>query len=125
MPGTCNGSDRFGLLFCAPDNDRGYVYGLTCDGRYSLTSWDGEATKVIADFASNDAIKVGPGEVNRIGVIANEEVYGLYAKGVLLTSVNDDLFVDDGKIGFFVRSATSEGFEVKFVDLAVWLLEEE
>ncbi|MCK4727058.1 MAG: hypothetical protein KAT29_14700, partial [Anaerolineales bacterium] len=32
MPEQCQPDDRFGLLFRAPDNNRGYLYGLTCDG---------------------------------------------------------------------------------------------
>jgi hypothetical protein len=33
-PATCDANDRFGMLFRAPDNNRGYLFGLTCDGRY-------------------------------------------------------------------------------------------
>ena len=42
MPETCQPNDRFGMLFRAPDNFRGYQYGLTCDGQFYMSSWDGE-----------------------------------------------------------------------------------
>jgi hypothetical protein len=66
MPETCQPNDRFGMLFRAPDNYRGYQFGLTCDGQYYMSSWDGEKTSVIVEPARSEAIIVGPGETNRM-----------------------------------------------------------
>jgi hypothetical protein len=124
MPDKCDPNDRFGLFFRAPDDERGYLFGLTCDGRYSMTYWDGNETGVVVDFATDDAIKDEPGEINRIGVIVDGNHYSLYANGIFLQKAEDDTFLRSGKIGFFVRAATEESFSTRFDDLGVWLLEE-
>jgi heat shock protein HslJ len=49
MPQTCDPQDRFGLLFRAPDNYRGYLYGFDCGGGYSLTIWDGQQTTTLVE----------------------------------------------------------------------------
>jgi hypothetical protein len=125
MPETCRDDDRFGLFFRTPDIQVGYLYGLTCDGRYIMTKWDGETTEVLANFATSEYINVGPGQVNRLGVIADGARYYLYVNGVLLKEVEDESYIDDGKIGFYIRASSEDSFMVRFDDLAVWLLDEE
>jgi hypothetical protein len=101
MPETCQPNDRFGMLFRAPDNFRGYQFGLTCDGQYYMSSWDGEKTTVIIEPGRSEAIIVAPGETNRIGVVAFGNEYLLYANGVLLNGAVDSTFEEEGKIGNF------------------------
>lgn len=125
MPQECDPDDRFGLFFRAPDNSRGYLYGLTCSGTFSMTSWDGSSTNVISDFASSEYILVGPGQRNRIGVIADGNYYSLYVNGNFLTQVSDSMFADQGKIGYFVRAAREESFTVRYDDLRIWDLSNE
>jgi uncharacterized lipoprotein YbaY/uncharacterized protein YraI len=124
MPESCNSNDRFGLLLRAPDNNRGYLYGISCDGEYSMTKWDGYETEVIVQPDTNPVIATGNGISNRLGILASADNYYLYANGQFLTSGRDSSFIDDGKIGFFVRAATNQGFVVKFGDLAIWLLDD-
>ena len=124
MPQNCAPDDQFGLFFRAPDNNQGYLFGLTCDGRYSMTSWNGSNTNVIIGFAASESIKVGAGELNRIGVIADGNNYSLYANGQFLAQASDNMFIDDGKIGYFVRAATEEGFTVNYDNLKIWTLGE-
>lgn len=124
-PEQCQPDDRFGMLFRAPDNFRGYLYGLTCDGRYSLTKWDGEETTVLVAPATNGAINSGPGSVNRIGVVAFGGNYLLYANGIFLTEVQDFSYTTNGKIGYFVRASSDQGFVVKYDNLAVWVLDDQ
>lgn len=121
-PEQCQPDDRFGLFFRAPDNFRGYLYSLTCDGRYMLTSWDGETTEVLIPATSNPAIITGPGSLNRIGVIAYGSNYMLYANGIYLNQVNDVRYSGIGKIGYFVRASSDQGYVVNYDNLAVWLL---
>jgi len=125
MPETCQPNDRFGMLFRAPDNYRGYQYGLTCDGQYYMSSWDGEKTSVIVEPARSEAIIVGPGETNRIGVVAFGGDYLLYSNGVLLAGAQDFTFTEEGKIGYFVRPTTEQGFLTSYDNLKVWLLDDE
>jgi heat shock protein HslJ/uncharacterized protein YraI len=125
MPETCDVQDRFGYLFRAPDNNRGYLYGFDCGGNYSLSVWDGQATTVIVPPTQSAAVLTGPGQVNRMGLLAFGENISLYANGVYLETVADYTFLDEGKIGYFVRAATDQPFTVRYDQLRVWVLEDE
>lgn len=124
MPETCKPEDRFGLVFRMPDNDSGYQYGISCGGQYLLTSYDGQNTQTIVPLTGDEAIKTGPGEVNRLGVLANGSALDLYVNGVLLIEVSDNRFLEAGFLGYYIRAEKEdEGFMAIFDDLAVWLLE--
>lgn len=125
MPLECQPEDRFGLLFRAPDNNRGYLFGLACDGRYSMNLWDGDSTTVIVEPTASEMINVGPGAVNRIGLVAYGGSYLLYANGVFLTEAQDYTFTEEGKLGLFVRASTDLGFVVAYDNLGVWVLEDQ
>jgi heat shock protein HslJ/uncharacterized protein YraI len=125
MPESCDPQDRFGLIFRAPDNNRGYLYGFDCAGQYSLTIWDGQATTVLVPPTANAAIVNTPGGVNVMGLMAFEENISLYANGVYLETVSDYTYLDEGRIGYFVRAATDNPFTVRYDQLKVWVLEDE
>ncbi|UCF27253.1 MAG: SH3 domain-containing protein, partial [Chloroflexota bacterium] len=125
MPDECAANDRFGMIYRAPDNDRGYQYGLTCDGRYSLTLWDGDQTTVLVEPTANEAINVGLDAVNRLGVAAHGSNYLLYANGTFLAEVVDSTFTDTGMLGYFVRASSTNGFVVEYDNLAVWQLDDQ
>jgi len=124
MPDACQPDDRFGMIFRAPDNHRGYLYGLTCDGKYSLNKWDGANASVLVASAINPAIKVGAGETNRLGVAAFGNEYILYVNGVRLATAFDSTYVNPGKIGYFVNASTTNPFTTKYNELAVWNLDD-
>jgi heat shock protein HslJ/uncharacterized protein YraI len=125
MPETCDPQDRFGMLFRAPDNNRGYLYGYDCGGNYTLSIWDGQATTVLVEPSQSDAILTEPGEVNRMGLMAFGENISLYANGVYLETATDYTYLEEGKIGYFVRAATENPFTVSYDQLLVWVLEDE
>lgn len=125
MPEQCQPDDRFGMLFRAPDNFRGYQYGLTCDGRYYLSMWDGNQTTVLVEPATNPVIKSGPGEVNRLGVAAYAGEYLLYANGTYLGEGVNYTYTEPGQIGYFVRATTDQGFVTRYDNLKVWLLDDQ
>ena len=124
MPESCTTDDRFGLFIRTPDLKQGYLVGLTCDGRYAMTRWDGEETKVLVNFVTSEHINTGSGATNRIGVIVNGSSYDLYANGHLIAQADDASYVDAMRFGYFVRAANEDGFVIKFDDLAIWLLEQ-
>ena len=125
MPENCGADDRFGLFIRTPDLKRGYLVGLTCDGRLAMTHFDGDETHVLVDFISSAQINTGPGSTNRLGVIANGNSYALYVNGSLLAEAGDASYVDEMRFGYYVRAANEDGFTVKFDDLAIWLIENE
>jgi heat shock protein HslJ/uncharacterized protein YgiM (DUF1202 family) len=125
MPETCDPQDRFGMLFRAPDNNRGYLYGFNCAGQYILTIWDGQATTVLVEPTDSDAISTEPGAINRMGLLTFGENISLYVNGVYLETVSDYTYLDEGKIGLFVRAASDQPFTVNYDQMRLWALEDE
>lgn len=125
LPDSCDPQDYFGMLFRAPDNNRGYLYGLNCSGQFAMAVWDGQTMTLLAGPTSDTAINFKPNETNRIGVVASGSDYYLYANGEFLQQVQDARFLSPGKIGYFVRAATPNSFTVEFDNLNVWILEDD
>lgn len=94
-----------GCQNCAPDNNRGFLYGIQCDGKHSPSSCDGETTNVLLPPAENSAIETTAESINVIGVVADGVTTNLYANGQFLAQVQNEGFTDNGKIGYFVRAA--------------------
>ena len=121
--GSCSSNDHYGLMVRVPDRsaaDRGYLFGFTCDGRYSLRAWDGEEmTSLVTPTASN-AIIAGSDKVNRIGLWAKGEQLGLYANGSLLTQIEDGTFTEEGSFGIFVGARQTDEFIVHVDEIAYW-----
>ncbi len=121
--GNCSGNDHYGLMARVPDRsaaDHGYLFGFTCDGRYSLRAWDGEEmTSLVAPTAST-AIIAGSDKVNRIGLWAKGEQLGLYANGSLLTQIEDGTFTEEGSFGIFVGARQTDEFTVHVDEIAYW-----
>jgi uncharacterized protein YraI len=63
--------------------------------------------------------------VNRLSLLAFGENISLYANGIYLDTVTDYTYLDQGKIGYFVRAATEQPFTVSYDQLRVWALEDE
>jgi len=125
MPQSCNTDDRFGVIVRAPDKTHGYLYGIDCGGRYSLTLWDGTQTTVLIPPTGSEHIETDPGVTNRLGLASTEGKFYLYINGEYVDQAEDYTLVGEGKIGYFVRAATEdEGFTVRFDDLLLWSLED-
>ncbi len=123
--GNCTGSDRYGLMARVPDKtaaDRGYLFGLTCDGRYSLRSWNGptETMTQLINLTSSTAIVSGSQKVNRVGLWAKGEQLALYVNGTLLTQIQDSAFVKEGAFGIFVGARQTENFTIHVDEIAYW-----
>jgi hypothetical protein len=103
--GTCTGNDHYGHIVRVPDRsaaDRGYLVGLTCDGRYSLRAWDSETMTSLVASAASDAIQSGSEQENRLGLWAQGERLALYVNGTLLTQIEDATFTEEGSFGIWV-----------------------
>jgi len=61
-PGECKGVDRYGILVRAPGFNpvTGYVFGFSCDGKYSFRIWDGSNYINLITWTSDGYIKQGP-----------------------------------------------------------------
>lgn len=123
--GSCTGNDHYGFMARVPDRsaaNRGYLFGFTCDGRYSLRTWDGPEetmTSLIGNTAST-AIVSGSQQENRIGLWMDGEQIRLYANGTLLTQLQDDTFTNEGSFGIFVGARQTTNFTVHVDEIAYW-----
>jgi hypothetical protein len=121
--GECSGRDRYGLFLRGTnitENPNGYLFGVTCDGQYSLRSFDGEFT-ILIDWTSSDHIFSGSNQTNQLGFWAKGDQLRLYVNGERLGEIQDDTF-DAGPFGLFVGSAETEDLSVVALDIAYWLL---
>ncbi len=118
----CSGLDRYGLVFRSVSTDQGYVgylFGVSCDGRYSLRRWDGKNFIKLIDWTESDILNSGSQQGNRIGVMANGNRFSLYANGVLLKETSDDTHAS-GRFGVFIGSANTANFKVEVEEVSQW-----
>jgi hypothetical protein len=123
-PQQCSGSDRYGMTARAQKSDGeylGYFLGFTCAGSYSLRRWDGSNFVTIVDWTESAFIRRGAGQANRLGLMADGKKLALYANGVLLEEVSDDIHLS-GKFGVSVGSVKTPDFTVLVDEMAYWEL---
>ncbi len=125
--GTCTGSDRYGFLFRVPnaaEANRGYLFGVSCDGSYSFREWDatigskGQMTTHI-NWTNASAIQAGSNKSNTIGVLAVGDRIVLYANGVLLKELMDNTFAE-GSFGIFIGARETDNFTISVEEIAYW-----
>ena len=116
--------DNFGLLVRSPDSSSGYLFGLNCSGQYSLRRMTSGSVTDLVSPTSSDAIQIGAGQINRLGIAAYGGNFQLFANGKYLTSVTDYTFPEPGDFGYFVNAATSAPFVSRYNELSVWILED-
>jgi hypothetical protein len=121
--GECSGRDRYGLFLRASnieENPHGYLFGLTCDGRYSLRSFDGEFT-ILSDWTFSDNVSSGSDQTNLVGFWAVGDQIRLYVNGIRLAEIQDATF-KEGPYGLFVGAGETESFTVEVDQIAYWTL---
>lgn len=119
---TCSGADLYGLVFRANDQSQGYWFGVTCDGRYNLTSGDiNDETELIKAKAS-PLIGSGSNQTNRLGVMAKDKKITLYLNGKVLEDVTNDTFISAGTFGYFIAGYKTPGFTFESTEIAYWNL---
>ncbi|HEX7555167.1 MAG TPA: hypothetical protein VF338_00980 [Leptolinea sp.] len=116
--GTCSGADQYGLIFRAPDYKDGYFLGITCDGKYSLRIYTLKGTLI--PWTANPAINAGSNQVNRIGILAQNDRYAFYANGKLLQETKESTFTEAGLFGAFIASANTSNFTVLMDEIDLW-----
>lgn len=119
---SCSGSDIYGLIFRAPDDNAGYFFGVTCDGRYSLRgrnfSTGAEANAV--ELTSSTAIKSGANQTNTLRVTTEGSTIGLFINDTLVHEVVDESFTEAGYIGAFIAANETPGFTVNLEEISIW-----
>lgn len=124
---TCSGSDHYGLIFRVPvlhEPEQGYLFGLTCDGRYSIRRWNalvgqkGEM-KWLVNWTASNAIAAGANQTNRLGVMMVGSRILVYANGKLLTEVQDNTY-SYGYFGVFVGSDVTDSLTIHVDEMSYW-----
>ncbi|MHB0966613.1 MAG: hypothetical protein ACYC36_09185 [Bellilinea sp.] len=123
----CSGDDRYGVIARVPQlnsPDRGYLFGFTCDGKYSLRRWNasvganGEMVNLV-EWKTSTAVNAGSSQTNRLGLMAIGDRLVLYANGQQLTEVRDSTFAT-GYFGMFVGARETDKFTIRVDQVRVW-----
>jgi hypothetical protein len=120
---ACSGLDRYGFLFRAPDANKGYVLGISCDGRYRLYKWDGQTYSPLQEWKNDANLLTGPDKTNKIGVWAEGDTLRVYLNGVKVAEFTDSAY-DEGEFGLLIGSTNTNNFEVFVEEIAYWTLDE-
>ena len=126
---TCHSNDdSAGLFFRASDiydPDQGYLFEITCGGRYTVKMWNGEAQPggemyTIIPFNTSDAIRKGSDKLNRIGVLNDTDGRTiLYVNGQPIDEFTSVIFAD-GYVGVLAEAATDNGFSIAVSNIKIW-----
>jgi len=131
MGNACSETDSYGIIFRVPKNsdyNRGYLFGVTCDGRYNLRMWDGfsgESGKSVTlkYFTPSSAILKGKNQTNRLGVMTVGDRIILYINGVQVDEIVDDTY-DLGYFGVFINQDRTKNLTVFVEEVRYWLAAE-
>jgi hypothetical protein len=121
--GQCSGSDHTGMIVRVADKtnaSQGYLYGITCDGRYSLRKWDGTKMNNLIKWTASPSIRVGTDGINRLGLMAIGSKLSLYVNGDFLTEILDESYTE-GAFGMFIGSDHTNEFTVYLDEVAYWI----
>jgi hypothetical protein len=119
---TCKGGDHFGLMLSPVSSaDKGYLFGISCEGKYVLWSWDGTRMTALVKWTKSEGIQDGVNKTNRIGIKAEGNKLSLYANGILLNELTDKTY-EKVYFGVFVGAAETTNFLVQVSSLNYWSL---
>jgi hypothetical protein len=119
---TCSSLDQYGVMLRATKTNKGYIgylFGLSCDGKYSLRRWDGDKYVSLVDWTSSEHIQSGSNQTNRLGIKTDGTKISMYANGNLLQEINDDTH-QEGRFGVFVGSANTKNVKFLADEIAYW-----
>ena len=122
---SCSGTDQYGLVFRAPTyNDGiGYYFGVSCNGQYNFLRWDNSGSNTLLNWTPESRINAGSNQVNRLGVMANEDTFRLYINGLLVKELTDKGITEKGYIGAFASAFEDPNFTVLLEEISLWTLQ--
>ncbi len=126
--GTCSGSDHYGIITRVPvirEPDQGYLFTVTCDGRYSLRRWNAKADadgemRWLVNWTQSSSIATGSNQVNRLGMFTSGSRLILYVNGVLLTEVQDSTY-SRGYFGVIVGMDNTKDYTIRVEEMSYWV----
>jgi len=121
---ACAGRDEFGLVVRSTNqggNWVGYLLAVTCDGRYALRIWDGEAVIKVIDLTPSAEITAGPNQEHTLGLRAEGTTFTLFINGQQVAQTQDSTY-EAGLVGVFIGAGTTPGVEGYIKEIAVYAL---
>lgn len=118
----CTGKDRFGMIFRAPNFNEGYLFGISCDGSYRLSAWDGEEYTVLKSWTRSPHLNQGSEAQNRFGIKAKDQKLTGYLNGHEAFSITVDMYNKKGKFGVFAAASKTPGFTAQVTRVRYWEL---
>ncbi len=116
----CKAGDHWGLVFRYKDNTNFYLFGVSCDSKYSLLKRTSAGFDTILPPTDSTAINRF-GQSNVLGVRAVGDQISLYANDQFLITVTDGTF-NEGLIGMYVRTLLTPHMTVVVDDIKAYLI---
>jgi hypothetical protein len=107
-------------MFRAPDPNQGYHFGVTCNGKYILTRWDGSNWVVLVNYTDSDKVNTGGNTSNLLGVYVVGDQIKLYVNDTQVASITDGFFDGEYRYGLWAASADTDNFTVRFDNMNWW-----
>lgn len=120
----CAGQDHGGIVFRQVRPDElfvGYLYSVSCDGRYILRIWDGGSYATLIPWRSSEIIMTGPEAQNLLSVLTFGSQIVLYINGQPVAEVYDSSYLS-GNFGVLISAAVNANFTVEVDDMSYWTL---
>jgi len=125
---TCSVDDHYGIIFRVPAlqaANQGYLFGVTCDGRYNLRKWDGTTGETgtmttLIRYTNSAMLNSGSNKQNVLGVMTKGNIISLYINGELVDQITDDAYTG-GYFGAFAGWEQTENFSVRVEKASYWV----
>lgn len=119
---ACNSNDQYGLVFRAPNytSGFGYYFTITCDGYFNLMRWDQYGAVNLFKWEKSDVIQSGANKSNVFGVWATEDLFKLYANGIMIKEISDSSLNSRGHFGLFIDPQQTPGFKIELNEISFW-----
>ena len=126
--GACKETDGYGFIFRVPENtgyNQGYLFGITCDGRYSIRKWNGlsgeNGTMINLQYYKTSAwINKGKDQSNRIGVMMLGDRLVMFVNGEKVGEVTDDAY-STGFFGLYINRDKTEKLNILVDSVSYWV----
>lgn len=121
---ACSGKDQYGIAFRAPNMDDNitYLFGVTCDGSFSLSEANPSISVLLENTTSGDIINTGSNKTNILGVWAKDDRIRLYANSHFLQEISNSSLLNDGHFGLFINARETPGLTVKLDEISYWVI---
>jgi hypothetical protein len=113
--------NQYGILFRYEDADNYYLFAASSDGYYSLQLRTNNEWISLIDWQESDVIETGEGSVNKLGVLAEGDLFTLLINDYILEQVTDDTLAGTG-IALSSGAYSEPPIDIGFDNFFLWEL---